>query len=877
MDNFFTNHVTLENFPLTFNGSCNTKNCVYVIKCTHAGCNYQYVGHTINTIKARVSQHKSTIIKGGGCRVLREHFTEVHSTDNLSIMPIALLPDNTSLKEREDIEDTWMLKLNTLYPYGLNLRAKKVGVMDSSNLVMSSKDTVYSKFNVVKISRHTRGGVHTNQNGNSATFCTDTFFDNLVNNPTIDFHSLRTTLAGIKKVQLKMVYIQAISQTSSANTEHLHRLLLVKDLAWFYLRRMGVGVKKPKSNFFLVVNYVNKHVEYINFRKIFSNSDVSAASPFKSDNISAPSISYHYPKTIRSKVLNYKEAYDNYCDPNTLSCDCNSSAYRDSHHKHVITGDLSFIKDVRLRTLLSKGLNYRDQAPPSVKAAFNAVKTAVNDYCKILSDRYKKPIVMFTEWKSLILDKVKLQLLNCKPFPYNTTLSDGKVLKELSILHDKFVLVPTDKAANNVTIVCKKFYISLIKQEIESNTFEPVNCSIDSIITQHENFMLEHGIKLLPKNRKLPYLYITPKQHKSPVGFRFITSGAACSLQQLSKYVGICLKSLLHSAKNRSLYDNKFHPRNDFYVIDNHEPVLDFLNSNNLKNGYKSIHTFDFSTLYTSIPHDQLKDNLFRFINRVFDFKDKPFITPNIYTKKAYFSLGRSSNKISFSKDGLIECLNYLIDNAYITYQGKVYRQVIGIPMGTNAGPQIANTYLHVYEYDYIRKLIEDGDEVSLKKLENIFRYQDDLISINDDGLLGDLLTDIYPKEMIVNGTNVSPRKCNYLDMSISIYRGKFRVSLYDKRKDYDFNVISYPFLEGNIPNNLSYSVFISQLVRFAKINTTVIGFYDNIADLVKKLICQGFNLAALRKKFLKFYHSKLDLWCKFGVDIYEHVINLFT
>ena len=66
-----------------------------------------------------------------------------------------------------------------------------------------------------------------------------------------------------------MVYIQAISQTSSANTEHLHRLLLVKDLAWFYLRRMGVGVKKPKSNFFLVVNYVNKHVEYINFRKIF--------------------------------------------------------------------------------------------------------------------------------------------------------------------------------------------------------------------------------------------------------------------------------------------------------------------------------------------------------------------------------------------------------------------------------------------------------------------------------------------------------------------------------------------------------------------------------------------------------------------------------
>ncbi len=196
--------------------------------------------------------------------------------------------------------------------------------------------------------------------------------------------------------------------------------------------------------------------------------------------------------------------------------------------------------------------------------------------------------------------------------------------------------------------------------------------------------------------------------------------------------------------------------------------------------------------------------------------------------------------------------------------------------MGTNAGPQIANSYLHVYEYEYINNLIDINDEVSLRKLEHIFRYQDDLISLNDDGLLRRVLADIYPIEMIINCTNVSPRKCNYLDMSISIYRGKFRVTLYDKRKDYSFHVISYPFLDGNIPNNLSYSVFISQLVRFAKINTTVEGFYSNIADLLRKLVSQGFNLAALRKKFLKFYHSKLNVWCKFGVDIYDHVIKLF-
>ena len=83
---------------------------------------------------------------------------------------------------------------------------------------------------------------------------------------------------------------------------------------------------------------------------------------------------------------------------------------------------------------------------------------------------------------------------------------------------------------------------------------------------------------------------------------------------------------------------------------------------------------------------------------------------------------------------------------------------------------KIANTYLHVYEHKYITHLILTNDTASLKKLMYIFRYQDDLISFNDGGLLGDLLPYIYPPEMIVNCTNVSARKCNYLDLCISIY-----------------------------------------------------------------------------------------------------------
>ena len=134
---------------------------------------------------------------------------------------------------------------------------------------------------------------------------------------------------------------------------------------------------------------------------------------------------------------------------------------------------------------------------------------------------------------------------------------------------------------------------------------------------------------------------------------------------------------MLYSAKNKSIYDNKFHVRNDYFVIDNNEPILDFLNYDNTQKGLKSVSTYDFSTLYTSIPHIQLKDNLRMFVERVFDFKDKSYIIPNLYTKKAYFSDNISKNKVQFSKDTLLECLNYLFDNSYVTYQGQIYRQVL--------------------------------------------------------------------------------------------------------------------------------------------------------------------------------------------------------
>ena len=657
-----------------------------------------------------------------------------------------------------------------------------------------------------------------------------------------------------------------------------HFCLLVKDLCWFYLKRMKKDIRSKRSGSFMVIKFCNKFIEQVDLGSILKEKEIKRSFPCESDYFRVPTVSYKYERSIRSKILNYRQTNLERLNHKTMTCSCsNNPKYVDSHHGHIATGNLNLIENLELRDIISKGLNHRDQVKPDKKKAYEEIKKGLRDYILKMSKKLKKAEVCFSEWKTMVLENVWTNLDKKKSINANNVLSKKNVIDELERLHEQYVLVPTDKAANNVTIMCKKFYLSLIDNEINSTNFQKENITPEEVIKVHSSFLASVGIKLDKDNEHLPFIYCTTKQHKTPLGFRYITAGYNSSLKQLSVLVGICLKSMLHSAKNYSRYQNRFHRRNNFYVVDGHDEVLEFLNSCNIVHkGRKSISTFDFSTLYTSIPHSQLKKNLEKFVKRTFNFKEKKYIIPNLFTKRAYFGNSSNGKNISFDVDKLLLCMNYLIDNAYVIHDGIVYRQIIGIPMGTNSAPHLANIYLFVYEYEYIEKLVESNDSKFLEKLTNIFRFQDDLFSVNDDGLFENVLGDIYPEEMKISKTNISSSKCSYLDLLVSIYKGKFRIKLFDKRDDYKFKVFSYPYLEGNIPETRSYGIFISQLVRFCSINNTLVGFISDVHNLVLKLCNQGFLLAALRNKFLKFYKSRINLWGKYGIDIYEKLIILF-
>ena len=104
-----------------------------------------------------------------------------------------------------------------------------------------------------------------------------------------------------------------------------------------------------------------------------------------------------------------------------------------------------------------------------------------------------------------------------------------------------------------------------------------------------------------------------------------------------------------------------------------------------------------------------------------------------------------------------------------------------------------------------------------LARLFNLcYRYIDDLIVFNNKKFL-DYLKEIYPSQLTVEKANKSDHLADYLDLTFIIDSGgKLSTRLYDKRDDFDFHIVNFPFLSSNIPSGPSYGVYISQVIRYA-------------------------------------------------------------
>ena len=122
--------------------------------------------------------------------------------------------------------------------------------------------------------------------------------------------------------------------------------------------------------------------------------------------------------------------------------------------------------------------------------------------------------------------------------------------------------------------------------------------------------------------------------------------------------------------------------------------------------------------------------------------------------------------------------------------------------------------------------------------------------------------------ELQLNKANTTGTEAPFLGLHLSIANGFFTSKIYDKRDDFDFDMVNFPFLDGGVPRRASYGVYISQLIRFARVCNNVSDFKARNKCLSAKLLQQGNRYHKLRKTFSKFYRRHYELIFKFNVGL---------
>ena len=114
---------------------------------------------------------------------------------------------------------------------------------------------------------------------------------------------------------------------------------------------------------------------------------------------------------------------------------------------------------------------------------------------------------------------------------------------------------------------------------------------------------------------------------------------------------------------------------------------------------------------------------------------------------------------------------------------------------------------------------------------------------------------DIYPSQLNVEKTNQPYNLASYLDLTFTIEKdGKLSTKLCDKRDDFDFHIVNFPFLSSNIPSGPSYGVYILQPIRYARCCSCYDDFRHRHKMLVERLVSQGYRYECLRNSFKTFY-----------------------
>ena len=866
--------------------NCKTSNVIYGIECNL--CGLIYIGETKGQISKRINGHRFNI-NNNGKQILYQHFNqEDHSIISMRVRIIEKIyhptnSPNLSTPYRRKREEFWIRELGTAMPYGCNDNISTLGNLSSPSC---KSINVLNLFQISQRRQRSHGHRKYKCSSNQKVD-----FNYLLNNfdKPLGLHKIRTILYGLKLSDLRSLQLECDTHRFDEIYSNEYRLnSIILDICY---HRLFKPVKSTANDLdersFLKLKFANKGLDEINLSNILHHKKVMSNIPNYFKELNAPQISYSYTCCIAPKIFNYKRTLND-VDANDLlknppSCNCSERPqFIHDPVKHIITGNLDIVQNNKLKELLSRGPKYREPRSFSWRQNFKIIMDAVEAHARKWVKRESAEPDALSEWVKSIRSLVKRKiyvLSKSIDTKYKPVLKEPPVIECLKKLHDQFVVVPADKAPNNIIFVCKAYYIECLLKELNlsdnsstNNTYKRVSFSKDEIISNHTSFMASCNINMSSEDYNLPSLYWIPKLHKYPNKQRFIAGSSKCSTKKLSKLLTVILTKIKEGIQK---YCDTIYSRsgvNQMWILKNSKVLLENINKYS-QTKFTSLKTFDFSTLYTTLPHSKLKNRLAELIRNSFISKNgkRRYNFMVVKNNTAYFVKEHTDAKHIYTEEDIISMLNFLIDNIFVEFGGIIFQQIIGIPMGTNCAPLLADLFLYSYEAEFIKELNKSGNKRQCHSFNLTFRYIDDVLSLNN-AKFSDYLDTIYPGELEIKDTSDSPTFVNFLDLHLEINNNKICTSLYDKRDDFNFKIVNFPFLSSNIPRSPAYGVFVSQLVRYSRSSSNYWDFVKRSSNLAAKLLKQDFDIIRLKKSFKKFYGRHHYL-----VDKYDRSMSAIT
>ena len=272
--------------------------------------------------------------------------------------------------------------------------------------------------------------------------------------------------------------------------------------------------------------------------------------------------------------------------------------------------------------------------------------------------------------------------------------------------------------------------------------------------------------------------------------------------------MSILLTSCLTAIKNHVIkYCTTVYERNGkklFWSIKNSGEILNKFKSRGfLASG---LSTYEFSTLYTTLPHNLIKEKITELIEQTFNREGSLYLACN--DKNAFFTSEQPIRYELWSRQKMCDALHYRLDNIFIRFGSKLYRQTVGIPMGTNCAPLVADLFLFCYERDFMLSLSDNNQADIIEAFNSTTRYLDDLLNI-DNPYFEQMVGQIYPTELQLNKANSLDTEAPFLDLNLSITNGIVSSKIYDKRDDFNFEIVNFPFLDGDVPRSPSFFCYL--------------------------------------------------------------------